>query len=158
MAEESFKGCPYPIEKHPLGYLHTQWGLDQIKSDLLILLLTNPGERVMLPNFGTPLNKLLFEPNDTIIVQQARQMVVESINLWEPRVGVKQIQVFSGTDQSVADTLPATPPTGAGMTGGFEQSDIYSENDHILTIKIQLFDPQDITEVQELVLSVPISQ
>ena len=153
-----FKGCPYPIEKHPLGYLHTQWGIDQIKSDLLILLLTNPGERVMLPTFGTPLKTLLFEPNDAIVIQQARQMIADSIRQWEPRVAVQQINVFFGTDgfSQPNESLPATAPTEAGMTGGGFESDAIPENEHVLGIQIKFFDPQNISEINELVLQVPM--
>lgn len=47
-------GCPYPIARNPLGLLKTATGTAAIKGDLLQLLLTNPGERVMLPTFGVP--------------------------------------------------------------------------------------------------------
>jgi phage baseplate assembly protein W len=47
----NFLGAPYPIIKSPRGLLRTQSGINQIKSDLLVLLLTEPGERVMLPEF-----------------------------------------------------------------------------------------------------------
>lgn len=60
--EEKFKGLPYPVIEHPLGLFRTQTGINTIKSDLLVLLLTNPGERVMLPEFGTPLKDLMFQP------------------------------------------------------------------------------------------------
>lgn len=128
-----FLGLPYPIIKHPRGLLRTQSGINQIKSDLLVLLLTNPGERVMLPSFGTPLNLLLFEPNDTIIVEQARQMIIDSISTWEPRVTIDQLEVTSGTSDS-------------------ENSD----DDKALNIKIKFFDPENIQEVQELVLELPL--
>ena len=68
-----FLGAPYPIIKHPRGFFHTQSGIDQVKADLLILLLTNPGERVMLPDFGAGLNRLMFEPNDSILVLQTKE-------------------------------------------------------------------------------------
>ena len=55
-----FKGMPYPIVPDARGLLHTQSGIDQIKADMLSLLLTNPGERVFLPTYGTPLRKFIF--------------------------------------------------------------------------------------------------
>ena len=36
---------------------------DQIKSNLLNFILTNKGERLYRPNFGTDIRKKLFEPN-----------------------------------------------------------------------------------------------
>jgi phage baseplate assembly protein W len=64
MAKKKFLGLQYPLAKSSRGILAQKVGVDQIKADLLQLLLTNPGERVMLPTYGTPLRKLIFEPND----------------------------------------------------------------------------------------------
>ena len=84
MAE--YIGMQYPLEKTPRGLLAQKRGVDQIKADLLQLLLTNPGERVMLPTFGTPLRELIFEPNDIVLEIEAQRMVSESIQAWEPMI------------------------------------------------------------------------
>jgi len=136
----AFIGLAYPITKHPLGFFHSQSGLDQIKSDLLVLLLTNPGERVMLPDFGTPLRKLVFEPNDPMIINQTRQMIAESIRKWEPRVQIQDILVSNNIDEKSLDP-----------------SDTLDEVPHILSIVIRFFDPNNIDEVEELKLQVPLS-
>ena len=134
-----FLGAPYPILPHPLGYLHTQSSLDQVKSDLLILLLTNPGERVMLPLFGTPLKDLVFEPNDAELEDRARQIIIDSIKTWEPRITVSQITVSSKVDPNMLN------PTDARQ-----------DDDHILSIIIDIFDPENIKEIQQLKLLVPL--
>lgn len=137
MAE--FLGAPYPIRTHPRGLLHTQSGINQIKADLLILLLTNPGERVMLPEFGTPLKTLVFEQNDETLADQARQMIINSIKTWEPRITVEAIEVYNSFDE---DLHPDDPMTDV---------------DHILGIRIRFFDPQNIKDVQELKLEIPLA-
>lgn len=157
MEVKKFKGCPYPIVPHPLGYLRTQWGLNQIKSDLLVLLLTTPTERVMMPTFGTPLKRLFFEPNDSIILAQAKQMIISAIKLWEPRVVITNIEVTSGANKSEVFESSG-PPTQAGMTGGDSNlSDLENSNQHILRIKISVVDPENISTVDELVLEVPMT-
>lgn len=157
MSIENFKGCPYPIVEHPLGLLHTQWGVDQIKSDLLILLLTNPGERVMLPNFGTPLKKLFFEPNDDIIVNTAKQMIIDSIKTWEPRVAISAIDVSIGIDSLDPNSFVDTnPPDNPALIGG-DYRNSKNDDDHALSIRIAFFDPENIQSVQELVLQMPLS-
>lgn len=139
MASKRFIGCQYPLIKTPRGIMAQKTDVDQIKADMLQLLLTNPGERVMLPDFGTPLKKLIFEPNDAILEMDAKNMIAASIARWEPRVEIKNIIVSSiGGDASLNDY------------------DDLTEVDHILSIKIHFFDPLDITEVQELRLEVPI--
>lgn len=134
----SFLGAPYPIVRTPRGLLATQEGLNQIRSDLLVLLMTNPGERVMLPEFGTPLRKLIFEQNDASVIQQATQMISDSITKWEPRIAVSGISVslLPSSVQSPQDTAESAS--------------------HVLFINIRFYDPQSINQVQDLKLQLPI--
>jgi phage baseplate assembly protein W len=134
-----FIGCQYPLMKTPRGIMSQKNGVDQIKADILQLLLTNPGERVMLADYGVPLRKLIFEPNDVGLEIQARNMIAEAITKWEPRVVLQQVQV-----SSVVDTDDLAP------------DDPREDTPHILSIKILFYDPQNITEVQELRLEVPL--
>lgn len=133
-------GAPYPIIKHPRGFLHSQRGINQVRSDLLILLLTNPGERVMLPEYGTPLRELMFEPNDEIIKEQALEMIINSITAWEPRITVTDIEILTSPDRE----LLSGEETGEGL-------------EHALLIRIAFADPGNIQELQELKLEIPLS-
>ena len=135
-----FLGAPYPIIKHPRGLLRTQDGIDQVKSDMLSLLMTTPGERVMLPEFGTPLKELMFDPNDSTVIDRAKEMIAKSISLWEPRVTIDQIEITNGLDEE--DLNP---------------EDDLTQQEHILGIKIRFYDPNNISEVQELKLELPTS-
>ena len=136
-----FLGAPYPIESTAKGYLPTISGLDTMKADLLILLLTSPGDRCMLPTFGTPLRDLLFEQNDEILEDQARQMIINAISTWEPRIAVDGIEVTSKVDANFLSI-----------------EDDKTEMDKILGIRILFKDPQNITEIQELILEVPLKK
>lgn len=136
---QKFKGFPYPITKDALGYFHSQDDIDQIKSDLLILLLTNPGERVMLPEFGTGLRDLIFEPNDGALQNKARDLIINAIRTWEPRISVEQVDVLSSVDETSLNVNDDLSETGA-----------------ILMIRIRFLDPQNIQSVQELSLQVPL--
>jgi phage baseplate assembly protein W len=111
----------------------------------------------MLPTFGTPLKTLFFEPNDIIVVNQAREMIVNAISTWEPRVAISDITVSTGTTNlNSKDFSTPNSPTGVGMVG---ETYPYSQNDddHCLSIQIKFFDPENIQSVQELVLEVPLS-
>lgn len=55
MQDSRFAGIPYPITRHPRGFLHSTYGTNQIKADLLQLLLTNPGERCLTGDTRIPL-------------------------------------------------------------------------------------------------------
>jgi phage baseplate assembly protein W len=135
-----FLGAPYPIEKNPNGFLYSQSGINQIKADMLILLLTNPGERVMNPAYGTPLKKLIFEPNDEVLKQKARNIIFNSISRWEPRVVINQVEVLTNIENS-----------------SLNSNDDLTEKSHILFVRILFIDPQNIQQVQELALEIPLA-
>ena len=137
---EKFLGLQYPLVKTPRGLLAQKKGVDQIKADLLQLLLTNPGERVMLPEYGTPLRELFFDQNDFTLKNKAKNMITESITKWEPRIALENVVVSNLIDSD--DLHPDDP-----------KDDI----EHILSIKIEFFDPENITEIQVLKLEVPLS-
>lgn len=137
----NFIGAPYPISRHPLGMLRSQKGVNQVKSDLLVLLLTEPGERVMLPEFGTPLKQFFFEQNDSVIVERVREVIANSIRTWEPRIAVTDIEVTNSRDR----VDPSLNPTDNG-----------EEADHVLMIRIRFTDFDDIQSVQELKLEIPL--
>jgi len=137
MALEKFLGLQYPLTVTPRGIMAQKSGVDQIKADLLQLLLTNPGERVMLPAFGTPLRELIFEPNDPALALEAERMVGEAISTWEPRIELKNIVATTGEVELHPD-------------------DTGDEEGAILSIQIEFYDPENINEIEELVLEVPV--
>ena len=64
-----------------------------IKNDLLQLLLTSPGERVMRPEFGTALKGFMFEQLTDSDVEALRQSILFSIERFEPRVSVVTLHI-----------------------------------------------------------------
>ena len=64
-----------------------------MRESIRIILLTEPGERVMREDFGCGLRKFLFEPNTVTTRQLIRERVVRAIALWEPRVKVDDVAV-----------------------------------------------------------------
>jgi hypothetical protein len=64
---------------------------DQIKSNIKSLLLTQKGERVMQPNFGSDLRKCLFEPITQTLDSFIEDNITEAINTWMPYVTVESI-------------------------------------------------------------------
>ena len=76
---------------------------DQIKSNLVNLLLTDIGERIMNPTFGCDLKKFIFEgitdENSSLIVES----VTNSINIFVPEVTVTNITVNPNTDYNSID-------------------------------------------------------
>ena len=134
-----FTGLQYPLIKTPRGLLAQSRDVVQIKADILQLLLTNPGERVMLPTYGTPLRRLVFEPNDLTLRLRAKQMIEDAIAAWEPRVVIQNIEVSSQVDISDLD-----------------RRDPGEDIENILSVKVEFLDPNDIAQVNELIIELPI--
>lgn len=137
----NLSGAPYPITRHPLGLLRAQKGVNQVKSDMLVLLLTEPGERVMLSDFGTPLKQFFFEQNDSFIVERVREVIANSIRRWEPRIAITAIEV-TNSSSAIKTSLNAL--------------DSGEDLGHILMIRIKFTDFDDIRNVQELELQIPL--
>ncbi len=140
MAIDTTYGLAYPLGKNPLGLMHVSTGLDVVKSDLMILLLTNPGERVMLPTYGCNLRKYFFEPNDATTSAQVKEIISQAITTWEPRITVENITV------GIMDNTQ------------LNQEDDLTELESILYIKIDFYDPNHIAQIDSLVLNLPTTQ
>ncbi len=84
-------GMAYPIEKGKEGYWPRR-GVRALRlSSLLNILGTFKGERVMLPEFGSNLARLLFEPNDVMFRNRIQEEVVESLQRWDPNLQVVSV-------------------------------------------------------------------
>jgi phage baseplate assembly protein W len=75
----------------PTGRLEWVTGEDSVRQALMLLLSTRPGERVMRPDYGCPLDALAFEPNDETTAGIAMGQVRRAIERWEPRVRIVRL-------------------------------------------------------------------
>jgi len=66
-------------------------GHDSVRQAILLLLSTIPGERVMRPEYGCQLHRLVFSPNDETTAGLAIHYVRQALDLWEPRIDVLRL-------------------------------------------------------------------
>lgn len=83
-------------------------GSEDIGKSLEILLGVRPGERIMQPDYGCNLDRLLFEPLDTSLKSYMEDLVKTSILYHEPRITVNSVEIteendFSGTVRLTVD-------------------------------------------------------
>ena len=90
----------------PTGALLTVEGDDAIRQSLLLLLTTAPGERVMRPDYGCPIHRLVFSPNDATTAGLAIHYVRQAVSRWEPRVDV--VRLDAGADAEHPGRLAVT--------------------------------------------------
>lgn len=93
MAEKKYINIDFPFSDSPNGYYFklNDNDKDAIKSDLLHLLLTNKGERLYLPDFGSDLRKYIFEPNDSITHDHIKDNLNETIKRYIPNLLINEI-------------------------------------------------------------------
>jgi phage baseplate assembly protein W len=88
-------GLGYPLPLTPKkGYFAKQSGVTLVRNNLRQLLMTNKGERVMLPDYGTNLQAYLFEPLDKFTVQNIRDDILHAISKYAAGVSVTKLQVY----------------------------------------------------------------
>lgn len=66
---------------------------EDIRQAIRLILGSNPGERVMRPDFGAGLRALVFEPINTTSLALARYRVEQALIQWEPRIDSLEVQV-----------------------------------------------------------------
>lgn len=80
-----------------------------VRQSILLLLATRPGERVMRPDYGCWLHRLVFAPNDPGTAGLAIHYVREALERWEPRAVINQLNAgcdLNGTgDPGVLDII-----------------------------------------------------
>jgi len=79
---------PEGVMLTPAGRIAMVSGDAAIRQSILMLLTTLPGERVMRPDFGCPLHRLLFAPNDATTAGLAIHYVRQALVRFEPRVEI----------------------------------------------------------------------
>ncbi|RDH91826.1 MAG: hypothetical protein DIZ77_08075 [endosymbiont of Seepiophila jonesi] len=69
-----------------------------IESSLEVLLSTRPGERLLRPDFGCNLDRMLFEPLDTGLKTFMTDLIATAILYHEPRIDVERISLAGSDD------------------------------------------------------------
>ena len=83
----SFKDINITFKKHPVtDDLVVSRDASAIKQAIVNLLLTNKGERVMQPDYGSDIRSFLFEPLDFGTGAQIKNSIGYCLRVFEPRI------------------------------------------------------------------------
>ena len=100
----SFKDINITFKKHPVtDDLVVSRDASAIKQAIVNLLLTNKGERVMQPDYGSDIRSYLFEPLDYGTANAITTNIRYSIDRWEPRITVSRIKAYPNFDDNGFD-------------------------------------------------------
>ncbi len=72
---------------------------EDVRQSLEIILSTQPGERIMHPDFGCELNQFLFEEITQGLITGIKGIIADAILYHEPRVDLEAIDISESADQ-----------------------------------------------------------
>ena len=95
------RGPRFPLLPGPGGNLETIGGDALIRQAIEAILDTDPGERMMRPEFGCGLRRYLMEPNTTTTRAAMQRDIDDALSRWEPRIEVTNVAVTPGEEPSL---------------------------------------------------------
>jgi phage baseplate assembly protein W len=72
---------------------------EDIRQSIMIIMGTEPGERIMRPDFGAGLGRFVFEPVNTTTMALVQTRVHEALVDWEPRIEVVNVKVTTDLNE-----------------------------------------------------------
>ena len=119
MANGSTYGVNFPFRLSPKGYYFSlsETTDEEIRSNLLHLILTKKGSRYYLPDFGTRIYEFIFDPLDGETFDGIKSDIQEQVDKYIPNIIINEI--------SVTPYLESDEAPGEINQELFGQSDIY---------------------------------
>lgn len=73
--------------------------LEKYKSNLYTLLFTGVGQRVAMPNFGTRIMQLLFEPLTENVYTDLKEEIINKTEFWIPEIKITDVEFKDQEDE-----------------------------------------------------------
>ena len=100
----SFKDLNITFKKDPVtNDVVVSKDASAIKQAIVNLLMTNKGERLMNPNYGSDIRRYLFEPLDYGTANQITGNIKSTIDTFEPRISVLNLRALPNMDDNGFD-------------------------------------------------------
>ena len=98
-------GIDLPIRRDDIEdgwFASTKTTIEAVKNNIINLLNTNQGERLMQPTLGLDLRSLLFEQMTTETIMSVQNKILDAFQRWLPFVEVRDIRI---NNEAVEDNL-----------------------------------------------------
>jgi hypothetical protein len=91
---DEIRGFSVPFRIDPAtGGITQQSGDEKLKENIIHILLTRIGERVMRRTYGGGVHDLVHDPNNDALRALAQHQIAKAISQWEPRVLLQDVRV-----------------------------------------------------------------
>lgn len=98
---EVYSDVEFGLKKNAAGNVVIVKNNDCINQSIKTILSTTPGERLMLPEFGSNLKEYVFEPLDF----STRELIIAEVELalerWEDRISIYDVRVEELEDDNI---------------------------------------------------------
>jgi hypothetical protein len=112
------RGFAFPFRIEREGGVAAEAGVEKLRDNVVHVLFTNLGERVMRRDYGAGLRQLVHDPINDALLSVVQHQVIKGIAQAEPRVEVTAVRVAahrhgSATMTEGVGTLGREPPGDA---------------------------------------------
>jgi len=149
MAERETFGIDFPFQDSVFGdYLKmTETPEDEIKANLIHLLLTRKGSRYFLPDFGTSLYEYIFEPLDSPTFSSIEGEIREQVTKYIPNLRITNIIVESAleTEETPGTIVADNDPRVYRVAG-------QGTKEHTVKVKVEFTITSDAFETRDFVI------
>jgi phage baseplate assembly protein W len=116
------RSLSFPLRIGSDGRLAWSMGEDNIRESIVVILKTEPGERVVLTDFGAGLSHFLFEPNNAATHARIEEAITNALARWDGRIAVESVDVVA--DPQLFSAALATITYRLVATGALQQTNV----------------------------------
>ena len=109
---EDIRGFSIPFRLNKAGGVVPAGGPEKLKENIIHILLTNIGERVMRRDYGGGIRQLVHDPNNDALRAIVQHQIAKSIGQWEPRVLLEDIGITQQEGTLIAELRYVVRRTG----------------------------------------------
>lgn len=150
MANGKTYGLTFPFVTSFNGkYLDlSDYTAEEIRSNLIHLLLTRKGSRYFLPDFGTALLEYIFEPLDGPTFKNIESEIRDSVQKYMPQLQLTNINITAPTGEAAGLTATST----GGVTDPQIQMTNQNVTEYTATVRIDYAISNDVFETKDFVI------
>ncbi len=90
------------------GYALNQNFKEVARQNLKMVILTSPGERIMIPEFGVGIRNYLFENVNTSTFNTIRQRIINQVASYLPYITIRNIEFTSERNDGISGVEPSS--------------------------------------------------
>jgi len=117
----------FPFQISSLGQVASQSGDENIRASIVEVLLTAPGERVNVPEFGCGLRDLVFDPNNEILAATTEFAITKALQQW-----LSDDIIVDSVDVLNSEAAPQIPE------GELQIEVVYLRRDRLVPAKLKI--------------------